>query len=192
MRIDREFYLQDTLTVASSLLGQVIVRETADGISKCRIVETEAYMGFEDKAAHSYKGNTERTRILFDTCGHAYIYMIYGMYYCLNISVGSPGVPNCVLIRAAEPIEGIELMTQRRKTGKLRNLCSGPGKLCMAMDIGKEQYGADIVGGNELYVEYGEAPKAIDTSKRINIAYAEEAADYPWRFTVHGSRFLSR
>ncbi len=184
--------MRDAVAVARGLLGQVIVRETPEGVTKCAIVETEAYMGADDKAAHSYKGRTERTKVLFDTCGCAYVYMIYGMYWCMNISAGAPGVPHCVLIRAAEPLDGIELMKKRRGTDNLKSLCSGPGRLCMAMGIGKEQYGCDLAESPDFYLEYGEPPAKIGVSKRINIAYAQEAAEYPWRFTVSGSKFLSR
>ena len=141
MIIPREFYERDTLTVAKSLLGQQLVRRTAEGITRGIIVETEAYMGVLDDAAHSYKGKSERVRVQYGPAGCLYIYLIYGMYYCLNITTGPCGVPEVVLIRALEPATGMQLMQKRRGTDRLQNLCSGPGKLCMAMDIGKELYG---------------------------------------------------
>ena len=191
MRIEREFFERDTLCVAQDLIGQVLVRKSPEGITKGIIVETEAYMGDKDAAAHSYKRKTDRVRVQFGPKGAAYIYLIYGMYHCLNITSGKEGVPEVILIRAIEPIDGIELMKQRRKTDKLKNLCSGPGKLCKAMDIDMNFYGADLCKGDELYIEYGEKAE-WEASKRINIDYAGEAADYLWRFTKKGSPFVSK
>lgn len=192
MIIPRSFYERDTLTVTRELLGQTIVRKTSEGVVRGRIVETEAYLGFRDDAAHSYKGRTERVRVQFGPKGHAYIYMIYGMYYCLNITSGPPGEPEVVLIRALEPVSGIGLMQARRQAGKLRELCSGPGKLCMAMDIGRALYGCDLCREGELYLAYGQAPQTILTSKRIGIDYAVCSRDEPWRFFEGGSSFVSR
>ncbi len=192
MIIPRSFYERDTLTVSRELLGQIIVRRTSEGVVRGRIVETEAYLGFRDDAAHSYKGRTERVRVQFGPKGHAYIYMIYGMYYCLNITAGPPGEPEVVLIRALEPVSGVGLMQARRGVSKLRELCSGPGKLCMAMDIGRELYGCDLCRQGELYLEYGRAPQEIQTSKRIGIDYAVVSRDEPWRFFEAGSGFVSK
>lgn len=192
MIIQRAFYERNTLAVAPDLLGQVLVRETAGGTVRGVILETEAYLGEKDDAAHSYKGRSDRVRVQYGAAGMAYIYMIYGMYYCLNITTGPPGVPEVVLIRALKPIEGIELMEKRRGTDRQTNLCSGPGKLCMAFDIGRELYGADLCSKGPLYIEYGKAPDNISTSKRIGIDYAFLTRDMPWRFTCSGSRFLSR
>ena len=192
MILPRAFYERDTLEVASGLLGQVLFRETAEGTVRGVIVETEAYLGERDDAAHSYKGRSERVRVQFGPAGMAYIYMIYGMYYCLNITSGPPGAPEVVLIRALEPVDGLELMKKRRRTDKLSNLCSGPGKLCMAFDIGRTLYGADLCEKGGLYLEYGGTRPGISTSKRIGIDYAVSSRDMPWRFTITGSKFLSR
>lgn len=191
MRIEREFFEGDTLTVAQNLIGQVIVRNSPEGITKGIIVETEAYLGDKDAAAHSYKRKTDRVKVQFGPKGTAYIYLIYGMYHCLNITSGPEGVPEVVLIRAIEPIAGIELMESRRKTDKLKNLCSGPGKLCKAMDIDMKLYGTDLCKGDDLYIEYSEKAEWV-ASKRINIDYAGEAADYLWRFTKKDSPFVSK
>ena len=191
MRIPREFYERDTLTVARELIGQVIVRNTPEGITKGRIVEAEAYLGEIDPAAHSYKGKTHRVRVQYEGKGLAYIYMIYGVHYCLNITSGADSKPEAILIRALEPIEGIDIMERRRGTTKLTNLCSGPGKLTKAMDIDMSLYGTDLVTSRDLYLEYGD-PVEVETSKRINIDYAGKAADYLWRFTKKGSRFVSK
>lgn len=193
MIIPRAFYERDTLTVARELLGQLIVRETEEGVTIGRIAETEAYLGEKDDAAHSYKGKTERVRVQFGLKGHAYIYMIYGMYDCLNITAGPPGVPEVVLIRALEPVSGIGLMQKRRHTEKLLQLCSGPGKLCKALDIDRTLYGCDLCDtGSGLRVEYGDIPAKIATSRRVGIDYAMACRDEPWRFFTEGSPYVSK
>ena len=192
MRISREFFRRDTRTVARELLGQRLVRRHADGsISVGIVVETEAYCGYQDAACHSYKGKTERTTVMFGEKGFAYVYLIYGMYNCLNVTSGLPGAPEAVLIRALEPIEGLSAMETRRGQSKIQSLCSGPGKLCMAMEIDREYNGLDLVTGETLYFEKGAPPGDITASKRINIDYAGEAADYLWRFSVTGNGFVS-
>jgi DNA-3-methyladenine glycosylase len=192
MILPRAFYERDTLTVARELLGHVLVRRTEEGETRGAIVETEAYLGPLDDAAHSYKGKSARVRVQYGPAGCAYIYMIYGMYFCMNITSGPPGVPEVVLIRALEPVSGIGLMEQRRGTDKLAGLCSGPGKLCRALGIGAELYGSDLCLEGPLYLEYGKPPDNVSASKRIGIDYAVKTRDMPWRFTVTGSRFLSR
>ena len=192
MRVSREFFAQDTVTVAKSLLGQRLVRRSEDGeLTAGIIVETEAYCGYEDAACHSYKGKTERTQAMFGPSGHAYIYLIYGMYRCMNVTSGPPDAPEAVLIRALEPTDGIPAMAARRGTEKLRNLCSGPGKLCMAMDIHRGLYGVDLLQDDRLFLEPGISVPHIVASKRINIDYAGEARDHLWRFTVRDSPFVS-
>ena len=192
MILPREFYERETLTVARELLGQVLVRETEDGITRGVIVETEAYLGTRDDAAHSYRGKSVRVRVQYGPAGCAYVYMIYGMYYCLNITSGPPGEPEVVLIRALEPTAGLPLMEKRRGTGKLLQLCSGPGKLCRALDIGPALYGADLCVKGPLYLEAGGKPVSIAATKRIGIDYAVLTRDMPWRFTAADSKFLSR
>lgn len=192
-KLDREFYLQDTITVAKSLLGCTLVHETESGKTSGVIVETEAYLGTRDAAAHSYKRKTERNGAMYGPGGFAYVYFIYGMYYCMNVVAGAEGTPEAVLIRALEPAEGIELMQSRRKTGKILNLCSGPGKLCAALSIDKSCYGADLTG-DRLYIERPaqEIPQSdIAAAARIGIDYAGEAAAYPWRFLLRGSPYVS-
>ncbi|MCL2843082.1 MAG: DNA-3-methyladenine glycosylase [Oscillospiraceae bacterium] len=192
MGVTRAFFEQDTVTVARALLGKQLVRCTEDGqVTAGRIVETEAYCGRFDAACHSYKGKTERTKVMFGPKGHAYIYLIYGMYHCLNVTSGPPGEPEGVLIRAIEPVEGIAVMEERRGTEKLKNLCSGPGKLTMAMGITRELGGIDLTQSPRLYLEAAPAPPEIVAAKRINIDYAGDAADHLWRFCVAGSHFVS-
>ena len=191
MKLNKEFYLCDGLTLSRSLLGKVLCRKTEDGILRARIIETEAYMGQGDKAAHASKGKTERTAVLFEDGGRAYIYLIYGMYCCLNISANVKDVPDCVLIRALEPLDGVQPMCKSRKTDKINNLCSGPGKLCQALQLTKSD-NATFLTGNSIWIEDdGFKVPAISASKRINIDYAEEAIDFLWRFYIPDSPYLS-
>ena len=191
MKLNKDFYLCDGLTLSRNLLGKVLCRKTENGILRARIVETEAYMGQGDKAAHASKGKTQRTAVLFEEGGRAYIYLIYGMYCCLNISAAARNVPDCVLIRSLEPLDGIDLMCKNRKTEKIYNLCSGPGKLCQALQLSKADNATDLTG-DSIWIEDDsfEVP-AIAVSKRINIDYAEEAADFLWRFYIPGNPYLS-
>ena len=182
-KLEREFYIRDVNIIARDLIGKLLVHKSPEGITSGFIIEAEAYKGPEDKASHTYNNRrTERTEIQFHEGGYAYVYMIYGMYYCFNITVNIASKPEAVLIRALEPNEGIELMKERRKTHSLRNLCNGPGKLCCAMGITKEHYGIDLCG-DELYLIDCERPApVIMTSPRINIDYAEEYVNVQWRY----------
>ena len=192
MRLDRKFFERDTLTIARELLGCRLMHETPDGIAGGIIVETEAYLGQHDAAAHSYKGRSDRVAALYGEKGAAYIYLIYGMYYCFNIASGDTPAPECILIRALEPIPPFDLMMKRRKTDDLKRLCSGPGKLCMALGIDKSLYGADHCSDSSpLYIERS-APLDYEATKRINVDYAGEAAAYPYRFIANGSGFISK
>ncbi len=193
MIITRDFYQREAVTVARELIGLTLVHETKEGITKGIIVETEAYMGLKDAAAHSYKSSPSgRTNVQYGEGGYAYIYLIYGMYYCMNIVTNQVKIPEVVLLRALEPAYGIELMKKRRGTDKILNLCSGPGKLCTAMGINKDNYGMDLCG-NRMYLERPAdyKMKEIIASKRINIDYAGEARDYLWRFTVKDNKYVS-
>lgn len=194
MKLKRDFYNRDGLTVSQELLGKTLVHITEDGITKGKIVEVEAYMGAVDKAAHSY-GNlcSERTKIQYGEGGYAYVYLIYGMHICMNIVANREAIPEAILIRALEPLEGIELMKKRRKTDNVKLLCNGPGKLSQAMGITKDNYGDDLCG-EALYVEEGITikKKQILKTKRINIDYAEEARDYLWRFTIKDNPYVSK
>ena len=193
MKITREFYQNSALEVAKNLLGLVLVHETKQGIIKGKIVEVEAYMGSLDAAAHSYKNiRSTRTEIQYGYGGYAYIYLIYGMYYCMNIVTNIIDKPEAVLIRALEPIEGIDMMKLNRNTDKLYKLCSGPGKLCAAMSIDRANYGMDLCG-NQLYLETSKLQEDIEivATKRINIDYAGEAKDYLWRYTIKDNKFVS-
>jgi DNA-3-methyladenine glycosylase len=195
--LPREFYTRsDTLLVARDLLGRRLVVPAKDGARVSGIiVETEAYQGPEDKAAHSY-GNrrTNRTETMFGIGGRAYVYFIYGMYYQFNVVTNIESVPHAVLIRALEPDEGIEWMRQRRPRKDDKNLTSGPGKLCQALGIDRSYNAADLTG-NLVWIEEGNAQvtaKQITSGVRIGIDYAEEYAAKPWRFWLKDNPFVSR
>lgn len=191
--IPRSFYARDTVDVAKQLLGKVLVRETPAGRLSVRIVETEAYCGPHDKACHASRGRTERNGVMFGEPGHAYVYFIYGMYHCLNFVTDRDGYPAAVLVRAGEPLEGVEAMRAlRRKAKKPVDLTSGPGRLCMALGIDRALNGADVCRKGPLYVEDSEdAVFEVVSSKRIGVDYAGEYRDKPWRFYIKGSPFVS-
>lgn len=195
-KLTREFYTRDdTLEVARELLGKILVvpSEAGERVSGV-IVETEAYLGAIDKAAHSY-GNrrTPRTEMMFAVGGTVYIFFIYGMYFQFNIVAGAVDSPHAVLIRAVEPVEGIEIMRERRGRMKDANLTSGPGKLCIAFGIDKTFNGADLLG-EKVWLEAGEtlSDARVSSGKRIGIDYAQEFAEKPWRFWVKDNSFVSR
>ena len=185
MKLDREFYLRDGLTVARELIGKKLLTNLRGEITSGIIVETEAYMGEIDAAAHSYRGKTERTKIFYGAGGFVYVYLIYGVHICTNVVANVENIPEVVLIRALKPVDGVELMKIRRGKQNLRELCSGPGKLSQAMGITKDFYGLDLCG-DKIFIEDGEN-LPFTATKRINIDYAGTAADYLWRFVAVGS-----
>jgi DNA-3-methyladenine glycosylase len=198
-KIKRDFYERDTLTVAKELLGKYLVHNSTEGTTIGKIVETEAYIGPSDPGSHAYKGlKSRRTEVQFGLGGYAYIYQIYGIYFCFNVVTQKIEMPEVVLIRAFEPIDGITLMTKRRKFSeitvkKIINLTNGPAKLCTAMGIDKSLYGVDLCG-EKLFIA-SPNPKAdfeIVSTPRINIDYAGEAKDYPWRFVIKNNKFVSK
>jgi DNA-3-methyladenine glycosylase len=184
--LKRAFYERPTVKVARDLLGKVLVHGFVAGI----IVETEAYLGGDDLAAHSARGITDRTRVIFGPPGHAYVYFIYGMYECLNIVAEPAGRPGCVLIRALEPAGGVEIMQSRRTAARrLEDLASGPGKLTLAMGINRAHNGADLTRG-PLVVRAPAAARRLEiaVTPRIGI---RQCADWPLRFLIKGNRFVS-
>ena len=192
MKLPRSFYEQSTVDVAKQLLGKYLVRKHPDGDSIGRIVETEAYIGPQDLACHAAKGRTKRTEVMFGAAGHAYVYFIYGFYHMLNLVTEAKDYPAAVLIRAVEPLRGLELMRQRRRSETLRNLASGPGKLCQAFAIDRSLNGADLCG-KILYVEdRGEPAPKFQATARIGVDYAGKWKDKPFRFLVRGSEFVSK
>lgn len=192
------FYRLPALEAAPLLVGQVLTRRTAEGDIRCRIVETESYGGVEDKGSHAYGGRrTARTEIMFGEGGTAYIYLIYGMYHCLNIVTGPAGNPQAVLIRAVEPLTAADeaLMRRYRGTAAKRpvDLSGGPGKLCRALQIDKTLNGLPLTQPEgPLWLEGGPpVTGGLVQAPRINIAYAQEYAAKPWRFYLQGNPYVS-
>ena len=192
LKLPRSFYEQPTIEVARQLLGKHLVRRHPDGTTIGRIVETEAYIGPQDKACHAYRGRTARTEVMFGAPGHAYVYFVYGFHYMLNIVTEQENFPAAVLIRAVEPVQGITLMKRRRGNGDLDNLASGPGKLCQAFAIERSLNGSDVCG-NVLFVrDAGEAVIEVVTTPRVGVDYAGSWKDEPLRFLIGGNRFVSK
>src|SRR5947209_2999880 len=159
-KFPRSFYSRPALDVASDLLGKVLVRRLGRRELAGKIVETEAYVGPHDLACHASKGHTPRTAVMFGEPGHAYVYMIYGFHFCLNVVTEPAGYPAAVLIRAVEPLENVNVMAKLRgNPDRDTNITSGPGKLCMAMSIDKQLNGADLLG-NAIWIEDRKLPPA--------------------------------
>lgn len=192
-KLPASFYERPTLEVASALLGKVLVRETPEGRASGRIVETEAYVGPEDRASHAFRGPTRRNAAMFGPAGRAYVYQIYGLHFCLNAVTEAEGYPAAVLVRALEPVAGVGVMRLRRPGIADRDLARGPGRLCRALAIDRAQDGEDLAG-NELWIEDGDPlpPGDIVATPRIGVDFAGEWSRRPWRFRVAGSRFVSR
>ncbi len=198
--MDKEFYNADGITVAKNLLNKFLIREYDNKKIITKIVETEAYMGAIDKAAHVYKNKkSTRTAPLYLSGGHIYVYLIYGMYNCLNLSANKENTPQCVLIRAVEPVDNLDEISHNRFSKSYdeltnyqkKNLTNGPGKLCKALNIDRSLSGKSIFE-SELYIE--DNPNndfEIVEDKRINIDYAEEYKDKLWRFYIKNNKNVS-
>lgn len=179
------FFARPAPLVAPDLLGCVLVRELAGVRLAGRIVETEAYLGSEDAASHAFRGPTARNRAMFGPPGHAYVYLIYGIHHCLNVVTGPAGAGQAVLIRAVQPLAGIEIMQQRRGRQALQDLCSGPGKLCQAFAIDRALDGHDLLAGAALWLEPGQSPAAaILSGPRVGVGGDDLARQRPWRFRL--------
>lgn len=197
--LESNFFKRDTVEVAKNLLGKKIIRNISGNFFCAKIVETEAYLGLEDRACHSYGGNiTKRNEILYKEGGTIYVYLIYGMYNLLNIVTKNENDPEAVLIRAVEPIENIDAMAVNR-FGKIykdlssyqkKNLTNGPGKLTMAMEIDRALNGK-ILSQDYLYIEEGEDVRNIIETTRIGIDYAGEDANLPLRFYIEDNPYVS-
>ncbi|MCT2536162.1 DNA-3-methyladenine glycosylase [Aquibacillus koreensis] len=191
--LPRTFYKRPTLDLAEQLLGCIIIKETLEGIAAGTIVETEAYIGPEDQAAHSYQNRrTKRTEVMFGPPGYTYTYSMHT--HCLfNVVSGKVDHPEAVLIRAIEPYYNIELMRKRRnKIGKERDWTNGPGKLTKALGITMDDYGHQLTD-NPLWIAKGDTRgEMVSTGPRIGIDNAGEAKNYPWRFWLKGNTFVSR
>ncbi|MFR1824714.1 DNA-3-methyladenine glycosylase [Clostridium saudiense] len=202
MIIDKEFYNRSAIDVANDLLGKVLVREVDGRILKGKIVETESYIGAIDKACHAYNGRrTKRTEVLYSDCGVAYVYFIYGLYHCFNVVTNEKDVAEAVLIRAIEPLNEFDYISQVRykkqfkelsKT-QIKNLTNGPSKLCLAYLIDKDLNGDKLYEQGKIYLEESEENDfEIVKTKRIGIDYAEEAKDFLWRFYIKDNDFVSK
>ena len=197
-RLTRRFSDRPTLEVAPDLIGKCLVHRVRGELLVGRIVEAEAYLDHPDAASHASRKNPTRARIMFGRPGHVYVYMIYGMYYCLNLVTESDGTADAVLVRAVEPVEGIE--TMRRLRGREmpdRNLTSGPGKLCQAMGVDMALNGIDLCGrgsaaGDMWLEDCGYAPARIRRGPRVGVEYAGKWARKPWRFWEDAHPFVSK
>jgi DNA-3-methyladenine glycosylase len=179
-RLDRSFFARKADTVASDLLGTVLIRRDGDSLRRGRIVETEAYLGAHDLACHASRRRTKRTEVMFGPPGHAYVYLIYGIYDMLNIVTGSEGEPAAVLIRALEPLENLARP-------------SGPGRLTREMGITRAHYGLDLCApASPIWLEAGKHPKRVGVGPRVGIDYALDWKDVPLRFWDASSPFVSK
>jgi DNA-3-methyladenine glycosylase len=211
-KLPREFYTRaNVITVARELLGKLLVvptprlseptavaggsltRANGQRVSG-RIVEVEAYRGPEDRAAHSYGGRrTKRTETMYGIGGTAYVFFVYGMYHQFNVVTNDREAPHAVLIRAVEPVEGIELMRERRLGRSDRNLTNGPGKLCIALGIDRRLDAVDLLGNQVWLEDSAQIPRSqIASGPRIGIDYAADWKDKPWRFWLKGNAYVSR
>jgi DNA-3-methyladenine glycosylase len=196
VKLPRTFYTRaGVLAVARDLLGQRLVVPAADGTRVAGIiVETEAYRGPTDRASHAFGGRrTRRTETMYRIGGTAYVYFVYGMHHQFNVVTGVQNVPHAVLVRAVEPVEGVELMRRRRGVLSDRELANGPGKLCRALGIDRALDAADLLG-SRVWIEPGDRPvplSAVARGPRVGIDYAGPWAAMPWRFWIRGSAFVS-
>lgn len=182
--LPREFYIQDTISAARALVGKLLVHGTPEGVISGRIVETEAYLR-GDPACHANRGMTERNRVMFGPPGHAYVYFTYGMHFCMNAVTQPEGEAEAVLIRALQPIDGIELMGRNRKVTEPRNLCSGPGKLTQVLGLNRAHNGLDLTDSCLIIADDGEDAGEIVVTTRIG---TKVFMDKPWRFYSHHLR----
>lgn len=183
--LPRRFFQRDVVAVAGELIGRLLVREVDGERLVGKVVEAEAY-GLDDPASHAYRGETHRNRSMFGPPGHAYVYRSHGIHCCLN-AVTLPG--SAVLLRAVEPLEGLDAMVRRRGLGDPRLLCAGPGRLCQAFGIDLDQDGTDLCEGGGLWLAGVEPAPAVVATRRVGVSVA---ADRPWRFVEATSRFASR
>ena len=188
MKLTTAFYKQDTVTVAQNLLGCLLVSEVGGAAWRTSgiIVETEAYAGEKDPGSHAYRGKTGRNQVMYGEPGRAYVYFIYGKYYLLNVVTEKKGTPGAVLIRALEPVDGIEIMKKRRASDTVQKLTTGPAKLTQALGITGEHNGVDVTG-DVIWIEQYATPSQIQSSPRIGVS-----DEQPLRFFIDGNRYVSK
>ena len=193
-KLPRSFYTRSALLVAQDLLGKILVRKIGKTTLSGKIVEVEAYLGVKDQASHAYRGKTKRNEVMFREGGYLYVYFTYGMHFCANIVTGEQDEGEAVLIRALEPVTGIEIMKRNRgfakSAGAMHALTNGPGKLCQAFGIKGKDNGSDFLG-NTIFAISGESiPKSsIDSSGRVGISRGKEKQ---WRFFIKGNEWISK
>lgn len=194
MILNRDFYIKDGVTLAKDLLGKILVKEIDGVLYKGRIVETEAYMGVIDKACHSYNNRrTKRTEAMYREGGYSYIYLIYGMYYCFNVTASIKDNPEAVLIRALEPLDNKDLMLKIRKVKREKDIANGPGKLTKALGITSDDNNMDLTLGKNIWIEDDRyIPNKITATTRVGIDYAEEFKDKLWRFYISENNNISK
>jgi DNA-3-methyladenine glycosylase len=195
-RLNKDFYARDALSVARELIGCLFLHRTDEGLCAVRLIETEAYRGPQDPGSHGYRGITDRTRVMFGPPGRLYVYFTYGMHWCANIVCGSEGVCEAVLLRAGEPVLGMELMTKRRGAASPFLIAAGPARLAQALGISKEHNGASLLRGGSFWCATDELTARyrsgeIATTARVGLG-AGRGEDLPWRFLVPGNRYASR
>ena len=193
-KLPRSFYTRSALLVAQDLLGKILVRKIGKSILSGKIVEVEAYLGVKDQASHAYRGKTKRNEVMFREGGYLYVYFTYGMHFCANIVTGEQDEGEAVLIRALEPVTGIEVMKRNRgfakSAGTTHTLTNGPAKLCQALGIGRKENGTDLLGNKIFVVDGDSIPKSsIGASIRIGISRGKEKK---WRFYMKGNNWVSR
>lgn len=196
-RVERSALSGPSPDVAKELLGRLLIHETDEARCVGRIVETEAYAGPADRASHARAGRTARTAVMFGPAGHAYVYLVYGMHHCINVVCGSDGTAAAVLIRALEPLDGLETMRSRRgaSAGPDMRMAAGPARLCQALAIDRGHSGTDLTLDTQLYL--AEPARDVPTheivaGRRIGVEYAGEAwSQRPWRFGLKGHPSLS-
>jgi DNA-3-methyladenine glycosylase len=188
-RLKRAFFSRGPVIVARDLLGRILFHRTPEGMLAGRIVETEAYTGEADAASHAFRGRTARNAVMFGPAGHAYVYFTYGMHYCLNVTADAPGVAGAVLLRALEPLAGMEIMRRRGDHGPEVRLLSGPGKIGRGFGLDLKDNGRDFTRGPLGLAGGTPVPeREVAVSRRIGIS---RAVDLPYRFSVIGSRSVS-
>ncbi|MEP7234410.1 MAG: DNA-3-methyladenine glycosylase [Ignavibacteriota bacterium] len=190
-RFDRSFFEQEVTIVARELLGSYLYRRIGDEIVSGRIVETEAYHQ-SDPASHSFRGITERNKVMFGEPGFAYVYFTYGMHYCINVVTGFPGRAEAVLFRALEPMDGTKEMYGRRKKAKTNyDLLSGPAKICQAFSVTTAENGVDLLSSEDLFLRAGRIrpDEEVGISTRVGITLGLEKH---WRFFIRDNKFVSK
>ena len=194
MILNRDFYIKDGITLAKDLLGKILVKEIDGVLYKGRIVETEAYMGVIDKACHSYNNRrTKKTEAMYREGGYSYIYLIYGMYNCFNVTASIKDNPEAVLIRALEPLDNKDIMLKIRKVKSEKYIANGPGKLTKALGITSDDNNIDLTLGKNIWIEDdGYVPNKITETTRVGIDYAEEFKEKPWRFYISENNNVSK